>query len=109
MAVQFLFGLQKAFAGFQQGFAWNTANAQTSPTKGGSFIDAGDIQAELGGANGGDIPAGATPNDDQIVLSAWVFQRRGGCTPTTRSGEFGRRAAGKQDYLRRRLASVLCA
>src|SRR5437660_65603 len=30
------------------------------------LLEAGDFLAQLGGANGGDVPAGATPDDDQI-------------------------------------------
>jgi hypothetical protein len=50
----------------QKGFGGNAADVETDAAKGGAFFDAGDGEAELGGADGADIATWAGADDDDV-------------------------------------------
>jgi hypothetical protein len=81
MAAELFFSLPEPFAGFEQGFAGDTTDAQASSSQSRSFFDTGYLEAKLRGANGGNITARTSANDEEILLAWLVFQRRGGCMP----------------------------
>src|SRR5207237_7768442 len=53
-------------AGFEQGLAGDAADVEAGAAEGGAFIDAGDLHAELGGADGGDVTAGTSTDNDEV-------------------------------------------
>jgi hypothetical protein len=57
-------------ARFEQRLARNAADAQAGAAEHLFLFDAGDVQAELGRANGGDVTAGTCADDDEIVVHA---------------------------------------
>jgi hypothetical protein len=54
------------FGGGEEGFARNAADVEASAAEGGAFLDEGDLEAELGGAEGADVAAGAGANYDHV-------------------------------------------
>ena len=60
-------GLGVELAGVEQGLAGDAADVEAGAAERGALLDAGDLLAELGGADGGDVAAGTGPDDDQIV------------------------------------------
>jgi hypothetical protein len=54
---------------FEQGFAWDAPDAEAGTAETVIFVDAGDVQAELCGADRGDITARAAPEDDEVMAS----------------------------------------
>ena len=53
---------------FEQRFGGDAADVQAGAAEGGCCFDAGGFVAELGGADGGDVAAGATADDDDVVV-----------------------------------------
>ena len=68
VAGRLVLGLLEEFAGIEQGLARDAADVQAGAAErlGFPLLDAGDFLAELGGPDGGDVPAGAAADDDQI-------------------------------------------
>ena len=60
-------GLVVQLAGIEQCLARNTPPVEAGAAQGGLFFDAADAHAQLGGADGGNVSAGAGADDDQIV------------------------------------------
>ena len=60
------FGEDELLGGMKQGFTRDAAHVQASAAEGGAFLDQRDLEAELGGAEGADVAAGAGADDDQI-------------------------------------------
>tara|TARA_B100001741_G_scaffold307033_1_gene301332 strand:+ start:817 stop:1053 length:237 start_codon:yes stop_codon:yes gene_type:complete len=54
-------------SGVNEGFAWNASSDEASPSGSFSFDDDG-FEAELGGANGSDVAAGACADDKDLAL-----------------------------------------
>src|SRR4029079_19772510 len=78
-------GQRIELAGIEQGLARDAADVQAGAAERGAFLDAGDLLAELGGADGGDVPARPGPDDDQIVTLGYGgetsrVRRRGHCS-----------------------------
>ncbi len=60
-------GLGELFGGMQQRLRGNAADVEAGAAEGLALFDDGDLQAELRGADGADIAAGAGADDDEIV------------------------------------------
>lgn len=60
------FGEGVVFGGVQQGLGRDAADIQAGAAQGGAFIDEGDLEAELGGAEGANVAAGAGADDDEV-------------------------------------------
>lgn len=60
------FGEDELLGGMKQGFTRDAADVEASAAEGGAFLDQRDLEAELGGAEGADVAAGAGADDDQI-------------------------------------------
>ena len=65
-AAQAVLGLVVVLAGLQQGLAGDAAHAQAGAAQGVLLFHAGDLHAELGRADGGDVAAGARADDDEV-------------------------------------------
>ena len=57
-------------ARFEQRLAGNAADAQAGAAEARFAFDAGGVQAQLCGADGGDVSAGSAADDDQVVLQS---------------------------------------
>ena len=62
----FLFRESEVIAGREKGFARDAADIETGPAEFLVFLDDGGAKAELRGANGSHIAAGAGANDDNV-------------------------------------------
>jgi hypothetical protein len=66
----------EVLAGLQQGLGGDAADVGAGAARGRTalvvlpLVDAGDVHAELGGADGGDVAAGAGADDDEVEI-AW--------------------------------------
>lgn len=65
-------GFDVFFAGFEERLAGDAADAQAGSTEGGFLLDAGDVEAELCGANGGDVAGWAGADNDEVVFGHGV-------------------------------------
>ena len=54
------------FGGGEEGLARNAANVEAGAAESGALVNESDLEAELGGAEGAHIAAGAGADDDQI-------------------------------------------
>jgi hypothetical protein len=61
-----VFGEDELLGGVEQGLAGNAADVEAGAAEGGAFLDEGDLEAELGGAEGADVAAGAGADDDEV-------------------------------------------
>lgn len=52
--------------GVEEGLARDAADVEAGAAEGGSFVDEGDLEAELGGAESADVAAGAGADDNEI-------------------------------------------
>ena len=52
--------------GSEEGFAGNATDVETRAAEGGAFFDEGDFEAELRGAEGADVAAGAGTDYDEV-------------------------------------------
>jgi len=64
MARKFLLGFGEAFAGFEQGFTGNATDSKASASERGSLLNTAHIETQLGRANGSDVAAWTSSNDD---------------------------------------------
>src|SRR6516165_9028858 len=62
-----MLGLLEFFRSIEQGLGRNAANIEAGAAIGLALFDNSDFQAELGGADGADIPARAGSDDNEIV------------------------------------------
>ena len=65
-AAEAVLGLVEVFAGLQEGFAGDASHAQAGAAQGVLLLHAGDLHAELGRADGGDVAAGARADYDEV-------------------------------------------
>ena len=77
MLGQRMLGFVQPVRRFQQGLAGDAADAKASAAETRFPFDAGDVHAELRGANRGRISAGPAADDDQIVLVHWILIANG--------------------------------
>ena len=61
-------GFGVALARFEQGLAGDAADAEAGAAEAVFFFDAGDVLAELRGADRGDVSAGSAADDEDVVL-----------------------------------------
>ena len=66
-------GFLVEFRRVQQGFRRDAADVEARAAVCRALLDDGDFQAELGGANGADVAAGAGADDDEVVGHALGF------------------------------------
>ncbi|MDZ7801230.1 MAG: hypothetical protein U5K81_10630 [Trueperaceae bacterium] len=71
--LEVVLGFGVALAGLQQGLAGDAADPQAGPAQGGLLLDQPDVQAQLRAADRRNVPAGAGPDDQQIV--SWHGRR----------------------------------
>ena len=57
---------QEVLGGGEQGLTRDAADVEAGAAEGGAFVDEGDLEAELGGAEGAHVAAGAGADDDEI-------------------------------------------
>jgi hypothetical protein len=62
-----LLGEDDVLGGVEQGLARDAADVEAGAAEGGALLDERDLQAELGGAEGAHVAAGAGADDDEIV------------------------------------------
>ena len=58
--------LGQQFAGVEERLARDAAFVETNPAEGGAALDHRHLLAELGGAQGGNVAAGAGADNDQV-------------------------------------------
>ena len=56
-------------AGVEQRLAGNAADVEAGAAERGAFVDERDLEAELRGAKGADVAAGAGADDDEVESS----------------------------------------
>jgi hypothetical protein len=56
------------FGGVEEGLARDAADVEAGAAEGGAFLDERDLEAELGGAEGAHIAAGAGADDDEVKI-----------------------------------------
>jgi hypothetical protein len=59
-------GEDDVLGGVEQGLARNAADVEAGAAEGGAFLDERDLEAELRGAEGAHVAAGAGADDDKI-------------------------------------------
>src|SRR4051812_49353971 len=64
MRREFVLGLRKSLARFEQRLTRNTADAEACAAERRLLFDASDVQAELRGADGGGVPTGSCADND---------------------------------------------
>jgi hypothetical protein len=64
-----VFGEEEFFGGVEEGLGGDAADAEAGAAEAVFFVDAGGFEAELGGADGGDVSAGASADDDEVVAA----------------------------------------
>ena len=87
----------------QQRLGGDAAAVQAGAAEHGVLLDHGDLQAELAGADGGDVAAGAAADDDEVVVEA-ALRSGGGRGLAVRGSRGGgcRRRCGRGLRWRRR-------
>src|SRR5262249_50315465 len=92
-----LFDLVENVGRLEVGLSWNAARVEAGAA-GLYFLDDGDLETELLGADGGDVAAGAAAEDDEIELVSrcaelghwwWYSPRVGRTTTGWRGGRGG--------------------
>jgi hypothetical protein len=69
-------GFLEELGGVQQGFGRNAAGVEAGAAMGAALVDHGDLEAELGGADGADVTAGSGADHHEIIGShVTTFQR----------------------------------
>jgi hypothetical protein len=76
MVCEMVVGVLKVLAGLQQSFGGDATHVGTCAAGRWAtgcvfpFVDAGDLETELGSANGRDVATGATADDNDVKLFA---------------------------------------
>jgi hypothetical protein len=86
-------GLVKILGGLQQRLGGDAADIETGAAQRRALLDAGDLESQLGGADGADIAARPRPDDDDVESFGHVpspGNQPSGHSPTRRAGQFGR-------------------
>jgi hypothetical protein len=83
---QLMAGDLEHFRGVQQRLGRNAADVEAGAAMRLALFDDGDLEPELGGADGADITAGAGADDDEIVGHERAFE----CGRARRFRSFGR-------------------
>jgi hypothetical protein len=99
VAGELVLGLEEVLGGVEQGLGRDAPDVQAGAAEALILLDAGDPHAELGRADGGDVPAGAGADDDQVV------GRGGGGVAHVRRGIIGRGREGAKGDARAAFAA----